>query len=213
MVRADSQGQQKRGEYMHNIVFDLGGVLLKDKPVSILKKININEADYNQLIKFFENWEKLDLGQQSLEEKFLECNFPDYVSFKYKDILLKYYEIRDINNDIIDLINILKRNNYKIYVLSDNNSESFKYYQNHVLFNNIDEWILSCDYKVLKSDGELFKIMLEKYNLDPEECYFIDDKQLNIDIANKYHIKGYTFDEKQDIKLLYNDMIDNGIKI
>lgn len=198
---------------MHNIIFDLGGVLLKDKPVSILKKFNVNEADYNQLINFFENWEKLDLGQQSLEEKFLECNFPDYISFKYKDILLKYYEIRDINIDLIDLINKLKNNNYKIYILSDNNLEAFNYYKNNELFNMVDGWVVSCDYNSTKSDGKLFKILLDKYKLKPEECYFIDDKQSNIDIAFKYNIIGYKYDENSDIMKLYKDMRDNNIKI
>ena len=198
---------------MHNIVFDLGGVLLKDKPVSILKKINVNEADYNQLIDFFENWEKLNLGQQSLEEKFLECNFPDYISFKYKDILLKYYEIRDINIDLIDLINKLKNNSYKIYILSDNNSEASNYYKNNTLFNVVNGWVVSCDYNVTKSDGKLFEILLDKYKLKPEECFFIDDKQSNVDMAFKYNINGYKYDENSDIMKLYNNMRENGIKI
>ena len=196
-----------------NIIFDLGGVILKDKPSSILKKIDVNEEDYSKLLTFFNNWKKLDLGKQTLEEKFLECNFSEHISSKFKDILLKYYEIRDINNDIIELIKLLQKNNYKVYVLSDNNSESFKYYKNLELFNNIDYWILSCDYGALKVDGNLFEIMFEKYKLIPEECYFIDDKQSNIDIANKYHIKGFIFNENLDINLLYKNMKDNGINI
>jgi len=204
---------KKWGEYMHNIIFDLGGVLLKSKPISILKKIDINEEEYSQLINFFENWKKLDLGQQSLEEKFLECNFPDYISSKYKDILLKYYEIRDINMDLINLINKLKNNNYKTYILSDNNLEASNYYKNNALFSEIDGWVVSCDYNVTKNDGKLFEILLDNYKLKPEECYFIDDKQSNIDMAFKYNINGYKYNENSNIMKLYDDMRENDIKI
>ncbi len=196
---------------MKNIIFDIGGVILRDKPSSILDKLNINKKDYNQLIMFFKNWEKLDLGQQSLEEKLIECNFPDYISSKYKDILLKYYEFRDINIDIIELIKKLKHNNYKIYVLSDNNLEAYKYFQKNTLFNDIDEWVVSCNYGATKRDGKLFEILLDKYKLLPQECYFIDDKDENINVAYKYNIKGFRFDDNFGIEQLYNDMKNNGI--
>ena len=155
----------------------------------------------------------MDLGQQSLEEKFLECYYTDYISSNYKDILLKYYEIRDINMDLINLIYQLKNNSYKIYILSDNNLEASSYYKNHTLFHVIDGWIFSCDYNVTKSDGKLFEILLDKFKLKPEECYFIDDKQSNIDMAFKYNINGYKYDGNSDIMKLYNNMRKNGIKI
>ena len=198
---------------MNNIIFDLGGVVLDGNPVSILNKLDINEADYNKMICFFDNWDKLDLGQQSLEEKFLECNFPEYIYSKYKETLLKYYEIRDVNMNIIELMKKLKLNNNKIFILSDNNSEAIKYYQNNSLFNDIDGWVVSCDYNTLKKNGKLFETLLDKYKLLPEECYYIDDKQSNIDIASNYNIIGYRYDDNIDIIDLYNNMRNNGIKI
>ena len=198
---------------MKNALFDLGGVLLTEKPISILKKININLNDYNQIITFFKDWDKLDLGEQTLEEKFIECNFSEDIISKYKDILLKYYEIRDINTELIELIKRLKQNGYKVYILSDNNMESYIYYKNLELFSNIDGWTLSCEHNAVKEDGKLFEIIIDKFNLIPEESYFIDDKQLNIDLANKYSMKGYKFDEKEDIENLYNDMRKNGFNI
>ena len=198
---------------MKNALFDLGGVLLTEKPISILKKINISSDDYNQIITFFKDWDKLDLGEQTLEEKFIECNFSEDTISKYKDILLKYYEIRDINTELIELIKRLKQNGYKVYILSDNNMESYIYYKNLELFSNIDGWTLSCEHNAVKEDGKLFEIIIDKFNLIPEESYFIDDKQLNIDLANKYSMKGYKFDEKEDIENLYNDMRKNGFNI
>ena len=95
----------------------------------------------------------------------------------------------------------------------DNNKECFKYYKRNKLFKNIDGWILSCDYNTLKKYRILFDILINKFSLNPYECYFIDDKMSNIVEAAKHGIKGYIFSEKNDISQLYNDMRNNKINI
>ena len=195
--------------YIKNIIFDLGGVLLKDSPISILKKFNIDKNTYNTLKIFFENWNNLDLGKETLEEKFQSCNFSKEIQDKYKIILTEYYKYRLINIELINIINKLKENNYKIYILSDNSKESYKYYKNNLLFKNIDGWIISCEYNTTKKDGILFDILLEKYNLNPKNCYIIDDKNRNIEEAKKHGIIGYHFNN--NIEHLCNDMKNNNI--
>ena len=190
---------------MDTIIFDLGGVLLKDKPVSILDNISISKNDYQELTKFFDNWQALDLGITTLKDKLTECNYSKRILDKYKDILLNYYTKREIDNNLIKLINELKKNNYKVYILSDNNKEAYLYYKNHVLFKNIDGWIVSCDYNTVKKDGKLFAILLNKYNLNASKCLFIDDNNNNIAIANNYGIKGFLYNKnihKELYKLL-----------
>ena len=197
-----------------NIIFDLGGVILMDKPVSVLKNMDVDKKDYAELLRFFEDWKRLDLGEQTLEEKFDECNFSDDIVCKYRDILVKYYEYRDINMGLIDLINKLKHNNYNVYVLSDNNLGTAEFCSNnHPLFDGIDGWVISCNYHELKWDGKLFQILLNKYQLIPEESYFVDDNPSNMEIAYKYNMKWYIFDENEDISSLYDDMRKNWILV
>ncbi len=195
---------------MKNIIFDLGGVILYDKPNSVLLNFNLDKDVYNELNIFFNDWNELDLGKKTLEEKYNECNFLDEINIKYKDFLLNYYKYRKINIELIDMINKLKENNYDIYILSDNNHETYNYYKNHPFFKNIDGWIVSCEYGVLKKDGKLFNILIDKYNLNPSECYFIDDKVENIKEAQKLGIKGYVFDNNNN---LYQDIRNNGFDI
>ena len=190
---------------MKNVIFDLGGVILKDSPISILNNVD----DYEILKKFFDDWTLLDLGKISLEEKFLSCNFSNEIILKYKSLLLEYYKYRKINMDFIYLISILKNNGYNVYILSDNNMEAYNYYKNNDLFKNIDGWVLSCEYGCLKKDGVLFEILIDKFNLKSDECYFIDDRKINIDMALKYGIKGFVFG---DVDCLISDMKKCGFK-
>ena len=53
-----------------NIIFDLGNVILKDNPSIVLE--NLKELDKKSCLiikrKFFNNWNELDLGNETLEE-------------------------------------------------------------------------------------------------------------------------------------------------
>lgn len=198
---------------MKNIIFDLGGVIITNTPISILNNLNINEETYNQLKIFFQDWEKLNLGEETLEEKYNECGFSKEYDDLYKNILLNYYKYREINMELINCINKLKSNGYNIYILSNNVKECFEYYKNLSVFKNIDDWTISCDYHATKDDGRLFDIFIKEFNLDPSECYFIDNLSVNIQEAIKRGFKGYVFNEDDDIDKLYNDMRNNNINI
>ena len=199
--------------YLKNIIFDLGGVILKDKPISILDYLNIDKKTYNQLALFFYDWKKLDLGEESLEEKYKQCNFPKNYDSLYKNILINYYKHREIDDRLINCISKLKSNGYNIYILSDNNKECYDYCKKQMVFKNIDCWVLSCDYHTLKSDGQLFDILLKKFNLSPNECFFIDDKLSNVEEAKKHGIYGTTFNTNENINKLYTDLRNNKINI
>lgn len=198
---------------MKNIIFDLGGVVLKDEPNSILNDLEIDKETYNELNKYFTNWEDLDLGKDTLKNIYYNCNFPKEYDELYKGTLTEYYKYRKIDIRLIELINKLKENNYNIYILSDNNKECFEYYKNNELFKNIDGWVLSCEYHTIKKDGLLFEILLDKYNLKREECYFIDNSIINIKVSKEHGIKGYLFNAEEDINNLINDMKNNHINI
>lgn len=204
---------KKEVMYMKNIIFDLGGVILKDKPSSILDSFNIDKRTHNKLKIFFSDWKKLNLGEETLEDKYNHCNFPKEYDDLYKSKLINYYKYREIDNRLIDCIKKLKKNGYNIYVLSNNNRECFEYRRNSLVFEDIDGWTLSCEYHTSKGEGQLFDIFIKKFNLNPSECYFIDDKMSNIEEAKKHGIKGTTFTTSEDINKLYNDMRNNGISI
>ena len=179
---------------MKNIIFDLGGVILLGKAKDVIDKLNVNEDEYDELIDFFSNWNDMDTTDTSIEEKFNSYNFSDSIKSKYKDKLLKYYELRDVNKNLINLIKELKKNN-RVYILSDNNKDASNYYKTIDGLNDLDGYVFSYEYKTIKKDGKLFDILLEKYNLNPSDCYFIDDTKENIEVANSKGINGILYEE------------------
>ena len=187
---------------MKNIIFDLGGVILKGKASSVLDKLNPKVEEYNELLEFFNDWYNLDTDKQSIEEKYNSYNFSEEITNKYKDKLLKYYELRDLNLELLDLIQKLEKNN-KVYILSDNNKDASLYYKK--LFNGLDGYVFSYEYKTIKREGKLFDIFLNKYNLSPRECYFIDDSINNINVAISKGINSHQFIDNEDLIKYFKD--------
>ena len=189
-----------------NIIFDLCGVIIKGKASCILDKLDLTKEEYNELIKFFDDWYNQDIGKETIEDKFNSCNFNEELTTKYKDKLLKYYELRDVNNNLINLIKELKKNN-KVYILSDNNKEASIYYKS--LLNDLDGYVFSYEYNTIKKEGKLFDILLDKYNLYPKTCYFIDNTKENVDIAESKGIKGIHYQENDEE--IINYFKENGL--
>ena len=189
---------------MKNIIFDLGGVILKGKASSVLDKLNTTEEEYNTLLKFFDDWYKLDTDFQTIEEKFDSCNFSEEIINKYKDKLLKYYELRELNKELLDLIKELKKNN-KVYILSNYNRVAALYYKSLDGLKDLDGYVFSYEYKLVKPEEELFQIFLDKYNLKKEDCYFIDDTLDNINIAQSIGINAHQFIGNEDLIKYFKD--------
>ena len=62
----------------------------------------------------------------------------------------------------------------------------------------MDGYVFSYEYKTMKKDGKLFDIFLEKYNLDPNTCYFIDNSIENIKVANSKGMNGILYKENDE---------------
>lgn len=197
-----------------NIIFDLGNVILKDKPSIVLNKIKINSED-RKLIEneFFSNWNELDLGNITLEEHLQKCNISIVLKENLKEILTRYYKYRDFNIEVIELMNKLKNNGYQIYILSNNNKQAYEYLLKLPMFQCVDGWIVSCNYHIMKPDSRLYEILLDKYNLISKESFFIDDKKENVERAKMLGMNGYILDYKIDgVNELIKAMKRNNIK-
>ena len=48
-----------------------------------------------------------------------------------------------------------------------------------------DGRVVSYEYHITKPDERIYQCLCSKYNLIPEECIFLDDRQANLDAAEK----------------------------
>lgn len=198
-----------------NIVFDLGSVIVKGTPRDILNKTDLKKEEQEILMEIFlnqKNFDELDGGFKTLEDIFnLYINrIPKYLVKKAKSIFCNYYEYRDYDNNVINLLINLKNNEYNIYILSNNNSETIRYLKNKECASYIDGWLSSSECHITKPNLEIYNLFYQKFNLDPKESLFIDDKEKNIIAGKETGMDGIVFTNYDNLKL---ELLNRGIKI
>ncbi len=181
-----------------NVVFDFGGVLVEWDPRYLYRKHFEDEEEMEYFLANVctDDWNlALDRGE-SFEESIqaLTKKFPKYE----KPIRLFKDEweqmIHGAKNDAVDFVRQLKSQGYQLYGLSNWSHETFpialEKFDFFDLFHGI---VISGHEKVIKPDKEIYEILLSRYNLKVEETVFIDDKQINVEGAEKLGIKSILF--------------------
>lgn len=97
---------------------------------------------------------------------------------------------RTISSTGIAFIKKCKAKGHKIYGLSNWDKESFallkaKYPE---FFNLFDGIVISAEVNANKPHATIYQALLQRYNLNPEQCWFIDDQEENVTAAQKLGI-------------------------
>jgi putative hydrolase of the HAD superfamily len=89
----------------------------------------------------------------------------------------------------------LKAKGHKVYFLS-NYSRHLRVTQPQLTdFTPLmDGGIFSSDVKMVKPEHGIYKLLFERYDLVPEECLFVDDRQDNVDAAIECGMRAIRFD-------------------
>ena len=184
-----------------NVIFDIGGVIVKFKKETYLDPLGLDEATKNYLIDeilFTEDWFQMSIGKMT-EEEFLsnvEKNHPDYY-----DLAKSVFEIDTLKKllpvyqQTLRLVEKIKAKGYRLFIISDLEESNVRYIESeipniHDLFEDI---IYSCRVGMVKKFGEVFNLAINRFNIVPEESIFIDDTQINLDQAAKRGINTFRF--------------------
>ena len=82
---------------------------------------------------------------------------------------------------------------YGIYLLSNANVDLPKYFDRIPGSECFDGRIVSAEWKLLKPQPELYRVLLREYGLNAEECFFVDDLAVNVEAAVQTGMSGTVF--------------------
>jgi 2-haloacid dehalogenase len=193
-----------------NVVFDFGGVLIDWNPRYLYRKVfNDDEAMERFLSEVCNGeWnEKHDGGRpfrEGIEE--LITKYPDE-SGKITMYFDRWEEmVGGEINGTPGLIYELKSLGYALYGLTNWSGETFPRVKPCFGFlQEFDGIVVSGDEKLLKPDPAIFRLMIDRYDLIPEESLFIDDNPKNVEVAKSLGFETIRFESavqlKQDLRL------------
>jgi len=179
-----------------NFVFDLGRVLVDFYPIPYMEQLGLDEETINKLNKIIfqsQDWVDYDSGillHNTDIIKKLTKEHPELeneIKLVLQDDWVKVHNLRE---DMADYLISLKKQGYNIYILSNISTDSYEFVSKYDFFNYIDGGVYSYEVKVSKPNELIYKILLQRYNLVPEETIFIDDSLKNIEVAESLGING-----------------------
>ena len=199
-----------------NIIFDMGGVLIDYNPEKTLYSLFDKETADILLKEIFRNeiWSDKDRGIIFPEDIMAQKKgaIPEEVFEKTSELVHNFYPYMPPFEKMYDFVKQLKENGYSIYLLSNASSDFHERRKGIPALSLFDGVIVSADYKLLKPEKEIYETLYKEFSLKPEECYFIDDVQKNIDGAAATGMDGHCY-YHGDIEILRNAMQEKGIRI
>lgn len=185
------------GVLIKNVVFDMGGVLIDYNAGRTISEYFPEEYHEILMKEVFgsELWHKLDGGTLRHDEavSIVLPKIPEETRPLIKKMLSDFYEYMPPFPEMYDFIKRLKNAGYNVYLLSNATPRFFDNYLNIPALTLMDGFFISCVYKMLKPQKEIYEAFCNKFSLKPEECFFIDDLPQNIEGAKNYGMKGFVF--------------------
>ena len=194
------------GQIMINtVMFDIGRVLAGYGWEKYLRGIAPEEEAYRaveQAVFLSPDWEEHDKGLLTEEEEIRDfiSNAPKYE----KEIRQTYENLGECVWKLdyaLPWVQDLKSRGFRVFALSNWPKHIYDQRKDKLDFLDLmDGYILSYQEHVIKPDPAVFRLLLERYRIEPEKAVFIDDTLKNIEAAERLGIHGIHFRSLEQAK-------------
>jgi putative hydrolase of the HAD superfamily len=176
---------------INTLIFDIGNVLVDFRWKEYLEDCGytgetlqrVSRATVMNLL-----WVRWNRGDIEVEEMIEQCckQEPEAEKeirrlFQNLNCLVKEYDYSE------GFIRLLKRNGYKIYVLSNYPKYFFELDKDHFRFlPYMDGGVISYEINRNKPEPEIYETLINKYHINPKEAVFLDDLEENLAAAEPF---------------------------
>ena len=188
-----------------NVIFDIGNVLTDFRWAEFLADKGFSEEEVQRIANasvLTPIWAEMDRGAWSFEE--VMAGFIKNDPEIEKELHQAFDDMTDIvrlRDYAIPWVKELKEKGYSVYYLSNFSEKIERESIAGLAFREeMDGGILSWKEKVIKPDPTIYRLLLERYSLVPEESVFIDDLPVNVEAGKKLGIHGIVFQSKEQVE-------------
>jgi len=130
----------------------------------------------------------------------LQAQYPDYAE------AIALYDTRfcDMITGEIEgmrqLLASLKSAGHRLYGLTNWSQKVYQVMPRYPIFSLLDGMVVSSDVHLVKPDPRIYQCLLDKYDLRPEDCIFVDDRPENVAAARQLGMQGHVFTSAAELQ-------------
>lgn len=198
-----------------NVIFDMGQVLIHWTPELYLSYYDLTEEQRELLrTELFcsVEWVQLDRGSISEEDAAdaVCARLPRKLHGIAEELITGWWRLPMQPVDgMAELIAQLKSKGCGIYLLSNAGLPLRRYFRWIPGSEYFDGLMVSSEEKLIKPHCDIYRTLFERFDLKPEECFFIDDNPLNVEAAACCGMAGTVF--RGDVNRLKRELLDAGL--
>ena len=187
-------------EQAKNVVFDVGLVLLTWEPETYVPALVPGQLDGRltpQMVYGDRYWVDLDGGLVTEEEVARHAAALAGDESRWREVLPAIVDFCTMMRRLppVDLLPRLRGMGKRLFVLSNYGLEPFAHTEKQFpdIFSQMDGIVVSSREKISKPDPRIYRLLLDRYRLDPAETVFIDDRPDNIAGARSVGMQGIVY--------------------
>ena len=196
------------------VIFDMGGVLIKtvDRTArsALARQLGMTYEAMEALVYNSETARQAMVGKVSENDHFnYVLNKLGVPNFGIRSFQEAFWGGDDLDSELESFIGSLK-NQYKLGLLSNAMDSTRKWLsEKYKILNLFDECVFSAEVKMAKPDAQIYQLILDRLNINPQDAIFIDDFIENIQTANQLGISTVHYrSTKQTINEINNLLLN-----
>lgn len=188
---------------INTVILDIGNVLARFGWKEYLLKCGYHEETIRKIgratvqSKIWKEWDRGVMENTEMIE--LCCRQDPSVEKEIRKYFDDIYTIIEEYDYSAEFVRKLKAGGYKVYLLSNYNGQQFLHDRKRFEFYKyIDGAVISYEVSHIKPEPEIYKAIIQKYDINPSEAVFLDDVQENLDGAKPFgfaviQVKSYEY--------------------
>lgn len=179
-----------------NVVFDFGNVIGRFDGRYMLEQCCASEKDCDLLNPIiYSRWPDLDKGTIDYNEYVdnIAASVPARLESTVRCFFRQWPDYITPIRDTLDLIDELHKENIPLYLLSNAPTYFAERASGYDVLKKFSGVVFSAPLKMAKPDPGIYRYLFETYSLRPEESFFIDDLEVNVEAGRSLGMEGIVY--------------------
>jgi 2-haloacid dehalogenase len=188
-------------------IFDLGGVLIDWNPRNLYRKLfpddepgmerflaEVTPPEWNRQLDGGRSFRDAVAEQQAAHPQHAEL-IQAYVD-RWPEML------GDVNAEVAALVTELRERGLSVFALSNWSAETYPIALGRVPeLRLFDDVLISGDAGTTKPDPRIFELACERFGVEPEQAFFVDDQPENVAAAEEHGLTSILFTGAQELRV------------